>query len=533
MKFKRILPVLGLLLLLNGSFFAQYKNIRISKASSSDPEEVSIAINPVNPMNIAAGANINYYYFSKDGGLTWIEGRLSSALGVWGDPSVTFDPFGNLFFGHLSRPQSNGYWIDRIVVQKSVDGGATWSNGVGIGYRPPQKEQDKEWLICDHTNSVNRGNVYMSWTEFDDYGSSNKRDSSRILFSASDDQGLSWAEPITISDRCGDCIDDDNTVEGAVPAVGPDGEVYVSWSGPPGIMFDKSFDGGKTWGKDIFVNDQPGGWVFDIPGINRCNGLPVTVCDISNSKYRGNIYINWSDQRNGIENTDIFISKSPDGGTTWSAPIKVNDDKSNKNQFFTWASVDPITGVLYVVFYDRRNSTRFSDPLETDVYVAKSVDGGETFTNFKVSESSFIPNAVKFFGDYTNIAAYNGMVYPIWMRMDANKLSIWTAIINDNSTGCEQEEFELPEEFILLQNFPNPFNSDTIIKWQQPKAANTMLRIYDAVGNKITTLVNEFKQPGNHSCKLNTDDLKLASGIYFYQLIAGDYIETKKLILLR
>jgi hypothetical protein len=117
--------------------------------------------------------------------------------------------------------------------------------------------------------------------------------------------------------------------------------------------------------------------------------------------------------------------------------------------------------------------------------------------------------------------------------MDANKLSIWTAIINDNSTGCEQEGTELPEEFILLQNYPNPFNSETIIKWQQPKAANTMLRIYDAVGNNITTLVNEFKQAGNYSCKLNTDDLKLASGIYYYQLIAGDYIETKKLILLR
>lgn len=58
---------------------------------------------------------------------------------------------------------------------------------------------------------------------------------------------------LTVSDQAGDCIDSDNTDEGAVPAVGPNGEVYLSWSGPQGIMFDKSTDGGVTWGKDVSV----------------------------------------------------------------------------------------------------------------------------------------------------------------------------------------------------------------------------------------------------------------------------------------
>ena len=58
----------------------------------------------------------------------------------------------------------------------------------------------------------------------------------------------------------------------------------------------------------------------------------------------------------------------------------------------------------------------------TDVYVARSTDGGETFTNFKVSQSSFNPNSSVFFGDYTNIAAFNKMVYPIWMRLDGTAL---------------------------------------------------------------------------------------------------------------
>ncbi len=167
-------------------------------------------------------------------------------------------------------------------------------------------------------SQIYKGNIYMTWTEFDDYGSSNPNDSSRIRFSRSTDRGLNWTNAITISDVSGDCIDEDNTVEGAVPCVGPNGELYVSWAGPLGLMFDKSTDAGNTWGTDTFVSDIPGGWDYSVTGIYRANGLPITACDTSQSPYRGNIYINWSDQRNGTGNTDIFLSKSTDGGNTWS-----------------------------------------------------------------------------------------------------------------------------------------------------------------------------------------------------------------------
>lgn len=404
----------------------QYKNIRVNNPTSINPEEVTIAINPTNPLNLAAGANIRYYYYSMDGGHTWTEGQLSSPLGVWGDPCVTFDADGNLFFGHLSNPPDPGYWIDRIVVQKSTDGGQTWNNGSGIWFSPP-KNQDKEWLIADMTQSPYRNRLYAAWTEFDQYGSNLITDSTRILFSLSTDAGDTWYPAIRISDDGGNCVDGDTTVEGAVPAVGVNGEVYLSWSGPKGIMFDKSSDGGVTWGNDIFVTTQPGGWDFNVDGIYRCNGMPVTACDISNSPHRGNIYIQWSDQRNGIGNTDIFIIKSTDGGASWGTVKRVNDDLTNREQFFSWMNIDQSNGNLYVVFYDRRARTGNY----TDVYVAKSTDGGETFTNFKVSETSFNPTSNIFFGDYINISAFNGKIYPIWMRLDGTALSVWTTIIEE------------------------------------------------------------------------------------------------------
>lgn len=407
-------------------------NILVSHPGSFSPEEVTICVNPTDSQNLVAGSNLDFYYYSNDGGWTWMEGLLSSSIGIWGDPCVIFDAEGNLYYGHLSNP-IEGDFIDRIVVQKSTDGGRTWNDGAGIGLNPP-KDQDKEWLAADLTDSPFRNNIYVAWTEFDRYGSPDPEDRTRILFSYSGDSGDHWSKPVVISDATGNCLDGDNTVEGAVPAVGPQGEVYLSWGGPLGIMFDRSFDGGKTFGKDIFVTSQPGGWNIDIPGIYRCNGMPVTACDTSHSPYRGNIYIMWSDQRNGHYDTDVFLIKSTDGGDTWGPIVRVNDDSPGRHQFFPWMTIDQSNGNIYVVFYDRRDSNDNS----TEVYIAKSSDGGETFKNYKVSDFPFSPVSGIFFGDYINIAASNGKIYPIWGRMDGIDLSVWMVIIEDSSASLQK-----------------------------------------------------------------------------------------------
>jgi Secretion system C-terminal sorting domain len=508
------------------NLFAQIQNIRVSKLSSINPEEVTIAINPINPNQMAAGANINYFYSSNDSGRTWSEKNMSSLLGVWGDPCVLYNNSGDLFFAHLSYP-NNGHWIDRIVVQKSLNNGFTWTDGIGIGYRMAPIVQDKEWLAVDNSNSVFRDNIYLAWTEFDEYGSSSIEDSSRIRFSRSTDGGSIWSEPIKISDKGGNCVDDDLTVEGAVPTVGPNGEVYISWSGPEGIVFDKSLDGGESFGNDVFVTDLPGGWAFDIPGISRCNGFPITSCDISQSPYWGNIYINWSDQRMGTNNTDIFFIKSEDGGETWADIITVNNDNTERHQFFSWMSVDPLTGFIYIVFYDRRNTVG----VETEVYLAKSDDGGDTFENFKISESSFFPNSTIFFGDYTNIAAYDGIIRPIWMRMDDSKLSVWTALINDSELTNVESEQNLDISFSLFQNYPNPFNPTTIISYRIPKQMYVEIEVFDILGRQIRLLEQGIVASGVH--EIEFDATESNSGIYFYKITAGNFVQSKKMILIK
>jgi len=407
---------------------APYPNVKIAegKPNTFGPCEPSICIDPSNPDRVVAGSVLNSYFFSEDGGKTWEGHPLRSAYGVYGDPCIVADQQGNFYYFHLSDPTGQGWasprLLDRIVCQRSEDGGKTWNAGSYAGEHHP-KDQDKEWAIVDPAN----GHIYLTWTEFDLYESKAPGDSSRILFSRSTDKGDTWSEAVAISQIEGNCLDDDGTTEGAVPAVGPNGEVYVAWSVNEQIYFDRSTDGGKTWmEQDKLAAKQPGGWVYDIPGLGRANGLPITLCDLSEGPHRGTIYVNYSDQRNGEDDTDIWLVKSTDAGDSWSEPIRVNDDAAGKHQFFNWATVDPATGTLYVVYYDRRAH----EGNQTDVYLAYSTDGGETFTNIKINESTFEPTAGVFFGDYNHISAEGGRVRPIWTQMDGNGLlSIWTALI--------------------------------------------------------------------------------------------------------
>ncbi len=383
-----------------------------------------VLILALNLGTLVAGAILDRVFYSFDGGETWSADSLNSSYGVWGDPVVISDFQGSHYYLHLSDPTGRNWQseeiLDRIVCQRSDDGGVTWNNGSYMGLNHP-KDQDKQWAAVDPRS----GTLYCTWTQFDDYGSEEIDDYSNILFSLSNDRGESWSDPVRINQYSGNCLDGDSTVEGAVPAVGPDGEVYVAWSFADKIWFDRIEEEGRSMSQDHIVADQPGGWDIDVEGLMRCNGMPVTVCDISDGPNRGTIYVNWVDDRNG--DYDVWVAKSTDKGETWSDPMKVNDDRSKRDQFFTWMACDPATGYLYSIFYDRRNTKGIA----TEVYLAYSKNGGKKWKNIKISEKPFFCNPLIFFGDYNNIDAYKGRVRPIWTRLDADgTMSIWTALID-------------------------------------------------------------------------------------------------------
>lgn len=513
---KNLIRLLALLLMVQISF-AQHTNVMISNEYS--PNETSICINPLNPMMMVGGANLSSVYYTSDGGLHWTRTSPTSTLGLAGDPAMIYDHTGKAYYFHLSQP-FNGDWLDRIVCQRSDDQGVTWNDGAGIGLNG-YKDQDKEWPAVNPSNN----HLYVTWTQFDSYGHPSPIMYSNILFSKSVDNGITWTSPMRINEVSGNCIDSDTTVEGAVPAIGPAGQIYVSWASADGIMFDRSADDGATWlTHDIKVSTLPGGWDFNIPGIMRCNGMPVTCCDLSQGPHRGTIYINWSDQRNGETDTDIWLSSSTDGGNTWSAPRRVNNDSPGKQQFFTWMTVDQSTGYLWFVFYDRRN---YNDN-QTDVYMAVSRDGGNTFTNFKVSESPFVPVSNVFFGDYIGVSAVNNVVRPIWMRLENGSLSVWTAIVNPELTSLPDEP-EAPFAFDLA--YPNPFQGNTFISFKLRRAMYVSLDLCDVTGTRVATLINHDLLPsGKYVQNFESKAPKLSPGVYYFRLTADGFCRTQKVV---
>ncbi len=99
------------------------------------------------------------------------------------------------------------------------------------------------------------------------------------------------------------------------------------------------------------------------------------------------------------------------------------------------------------------------------------------------------------------------------------------------TTGVATEGSNAPLQYILAQNYPNPFNPSTSIKYELPRASLVRLSVYDIVGREVSVLVNERKNAGSYQVKF--DGAGLSSGVYFYRLHAGDFLQTRKLCLIR
>ena len=135
----------------------------------------------------------------------------------------------------------------------------------------------------------------------------------------------------------------------------------------------------------------------------------------------------------------------------------------------------------------------------------------------------------------------------IWFSCDAGMYKRITSILSncgndkiehnlfvnriDIPEGVEINKINSVKRFILSQNHPNPFNPTTKIKYQIPESGLVTLKIYDVLGDEISVLINEEKPVGNYEVEF--DARRLPSGVYFYQLKAGNYVETKKMVLIK
>jgi len=212
------------------------------------------------------------------------------------------------------------------------------------------------------------------------------------------------------------------------------------------------------------------------------------------------------------------INSSPvicdiDGDTT-SVEIVV---KVNDYIFAIHGDSTIVNGFPYFIDDENQSGTHSPSPLVDDFdsdgdveFLFASIAGKIHF--FDMNE--LYNKNFEFWNSYKHDMQNTGAIFPIQINTDVNELN--NIVISD---------------FVLLQNYPNPLNPSTKIQYQIPEINFVTLMVYDVLGNEIATLVNEEKPPGSYKVEFNAEGL--TSGIYFYQLSAGNFIKTKKMILLK
>lgn len=441
--------------------------------SSNEP---SLALHRSNPNLRLIGTNVNQVYRSEDGGLTWEKREVKSDFGFYGDPVLLSAASGSFYLCHLARNSKLSWpeWFDRIVVQRSDDSGKTFTSGTGVGFQAG-KVQDKPWMALDErAGSPYRGRLYLSWTEFDRYGSADPRDSSRIRFAYSDNQGDTFSQPVVVSDDLGDCADGDSTVEGATIAVNRDGVVYLCWAARNKIYLDKSTDGGKTWGTDQLIAIQHDGWKQDFSGVMRANGMPFITADA-----HGGMYIVWSDrlifrEKNNelTSDCDVFYRYSKNGGQDWGPLGRLNNDGySGTDQYMPHLSADPRNGKVYVLFYDRRHST---ENIFMDVYLA-ALKKGKKLRQVRVTDVATPPAGKDvFFGDYISVAASGKQIATAYTVLRERVATVETR--NFRSKDLSAREAYIPQPY--LDVYMEKRSEHFYIHYAYPGVKTFSLRLY-------------------------------------------------------
>jgi hypothetical protein len=419
--------------------------------SPADQSEVSIAVNWCNPVNLLVGANtvggFGYgqgYYYSENSGVTWQGGDVLPGLGYYtSDPAVAYDGnnagnpngYSNGYYNYLEY-QGFGYTLQ---VRKTTNGGEAWMGAVPI---PIPGDPDKNHMTVDATGGNYANNVYVAYTDFLSFPGS------PIKFSRSVNGGTSFSVPINISQSATSYFS-----QGVNLAVGPNGEVYAAWA-----IYDdwNDFDPG-TWGEEAigFAKSTNGGLTFEgatrireIDGIRgwwyhknpegdpvRVNSFPSMAVDRSGGPHHGTIYLVWANEGSGIDNADVLLIRSTNGGASWSAPVRVNDDFTVNDQWMPWVTVSPL-GRVTVVFYDSRTDTTPPVNQATETWIAESIDGGYYFTNMRVSDISFIPQPVPntatgYMGDYIGVVSTAGSTFSAWAD---NRTGIFQVYVDIHDT---------------------------------------------------------------------------------------------------
>jgi hypothetical protein len=396
----------------------------------------TVASNPAREGNVAVTYRLDrpgysgFLSYSYNGGQTWEQTTLPLPQNIEVctaspnrtpcpfAPDLAFAPDGTLYVTYVNLV-GNGNRPDNLWISTSTDGGRTLSLPTRIAGAltfQPRVTVDPE------------GPVYVTWLQADEVGP--LRFAGRppqIVNARSDDGGKTFSPPVRVSDP------QRERVVAPSPVVDSEGRLVVLYEdlkgnrrdfenqpGPPAelpfaLVVTTSTDGGRTFSPGAEIETEVLATRRFLPFLPEMPQLAASD--------DGDLYVTWADGRNGDE--DVYLRRSPDGGQTWTAPVKVNDNgEDGTAQFLPKVAVGPGDRVS-VLFLDGRDDPGQKRLL--DAYLATSTDGGKSFDNIRLSGTSFDERIGPTFGDDYGtdfgtklaLASGDGKLYAAWVDTSA------------------------------------------------------------------------------------------------------------------
>jgi hypothetical protein len=377
------------------------------------------------------------YSLSTNGGGSFTDqGSLPGNTPYWprGDPVLArSSETGTIFLANmtynLDQLATTGGNGERIGIFRSADNGASFSSSMvngSPGFVAGVDVADKPWIAVDNYPGPGYGNVYLAWTDFTVKNDGSQVDKG-IYLTRSTDDGVTWGPSggVPIDVKAGL-----NHPQGTFVTVAPDHTVYVFWwvgNTSESIEMSKSTDQGQTFTNPVIVtrlqtNGSPNG---DL-GLTNSTGQSFRTAVFPQAAVNpvtGDIYVVYNDEPkdNSKDKADIFLTESTDGGATWSAPRRVNDDNTTNDQWQPAIAVTPDGTHVGISWYDRR-----LDPANNliDRFGVIGTVSGHSVSfapNFRITDVSFPPAfgqdpfvLPNYMGDYDMAAADNNYFYTTW-----------------------------------------------------------------------------------------------------------------------
>jgi hypothetical protein len=419
-------------------------NVRTSGAQTASRSESDIRVNYWNPLKIIAGSNniggsgTQGMYYSSDGGVTWGQTTLSLASGdaFHSDPTVDWSSDGTAWSTTMGI--NSAATVLKVQSYRSTNGGATWTFDGTISGSQTNTDKQMQWI--DHSASSPYANQnYVIWHNGNP-AFMNRRTSA------------GWGTPIQVSGA-----ETTGTAIGADVKTNASGDVFGFYpdTGSRGIYVVKSTNGGASYSTPVKIVTTYDSYDIGVPSFA---GRRILIY-VSGGTYRNgttnNVYALWADLSgdsgctaaanepgssvSSTCKTRIWFSRSTDGGTTWSARTKINNQSGLNDQFNPFIAVDETNGNLGAIYYD---TVADAGRKKVDIYYQLSTDGGASWepavkvTSVMTDETVAGADSGNQFGDYNSLSGYGNSFFPSWTdRRNNAKEEIWTAKITTSTTA--------------------------------------------------------------------------------------------------